>query len=94
VRIVWRRQALADLAALQAYIAKDDPQAAKRIAQRIVGAVEGLASLPSIGRPGRVEGTRELVVARTPYIVPYRLKADEAQILRVYHAARRWPRHL
>ena len=94
MRIVWRRQALADLAALQAYIAEDDPQAAKRIAQRIVGAVEKLASLPSVGRPGRVEGTRELVVARTPYIVPYRLKADEAQILRVYHAARRWPRHL
>jgi toxin ParE1/3/4 len=94
VRIVWRRQALADLAALQAYIAKDDPQAAKRIAQRIVGAVEGLAYLPSLGRPGRVEGTRELVVARTPYIVPYRVKADEAQILRVYHAARRWPSHL
>jgi toxin ParE1/3/4 len=94
VRIVWRRQALADLAALQAYIAQDDAQAARRIAQRIVGAVEGLASLPGIGRPGRVEGTRELVIARTPYIVPYRLKADEAQILRVYHAARRWPRHL
>ena len=89
MRIVWRRQALADLAALQAYIAKDDPQPAKRIAQRSVGAVERLASLPGIGRPGRVEGTRELVVARTPYIVPYRLKADEAQILRVYHAARR-----
>ena len=89
MRIVWRRQALADLAALQAYIAKDDPQPAKRIAQRSVGAVERLASLPGIGRPGRVEGTRELVVARTPYIVPYRLKADEAQILPVYHAARR-----
>ena len=66
MRIVWRRQALADLAALQAHIAKDDPQAAKRIAQRIVGAVERLASLPSIGRPGRGEGPRVLVGGRTP----------------------------
>ena len=79
---------------LQAYISKDDPRAAARTAKRIRSAVEGLTSLPRIGRPGRVEGTRELVVANTPYIVPYRLKADEVQILRVYHTARRWPKRL
>ncbi len=94
MRIVWRPQALADLVALQAYIAKDDPRAASRIARRIKSAVEGLGPLPRIGRPGRIEGTRELVVSGTPYVVPYRLKADEVQILRAYHAARRWPRRL
>ena len=44
-----------------------------------------------IGRPGRVEGTRELVVAGTPYIVPYRVKAEIVQIITVLHSAQRWP---
>ena len=94
MRIVWRRLALDDLAALQAYIAKDDPRAARRVAQRIRTAVEQLATLAQIGRPGRAAGTRELIVTGTPYVVPYRLKADEVEILRVYHAARRWPSRL
>jgi len=94
VRIVWRRQAIDDLLTLQAYIGEDDPRAAARIARRIRSAVEGIASMPRIGRLGRVKGTRELVVAGTPYIVPYRLKVDEVQILRVYHGARRWPKRL
>jgi toxin ParE1/3/4 len=94
VPIVWRRQAIDDLLAMQAYIGKDDPRAAARIAVRIRSAVEGLATQPRIGRPGRVQGTRELVVAGTPYIVPYRLSGDEVHILRVYHGARRWPGRL
>jgi toxin ParE1/3/4 len=94
MRIVWRGQALADLLALQAHIARDDPRAARRVARKIGAAVEQLERFPHIGRTGRVQGTRELVVAGTPYIVPYRIKADEVQILRVYHAARRWPARL
>jgi toxin ParE1/3/4 len=50
-----------------------------------------LADNPHMGRPGRVPGTRELVVTRTPYIVPYRVRGDTLEILRVYHGARRWP---
>jgi addiction module RelE/StbE family toxin len=94
VRIIWRRQALDDLIELQAFMGKDNAGAAARTAQRIRSAVERLASLPRLGRPGRIQGTRELVVPRTPYIMPYRLKADEVQILRVYHAARSWPKRL
>ena len=94
MRIIWRRQALDDLVELQAYISKDDPASRGAHGPKNWSAVERLATLPRIGRPGRVQGTRELVVAGTPYIVPYRLKADEVQILRVYHAARRWPKRL
>ncbi len=94
MRVTSRRLALADLAALQAHIAADDAHAARRVAQTIVTAAQRLAHLPRIGRPGRVAGTRELIVTRTPYIVPYRIVADEVQILRVYHAARRWPARL
>jgi toxin ParE1/3/4 len=59
---------------------------------RIVESVEMLFSAkPAIGRPGRVPGTRELVVPRTPFIVPYRLQRNTLQILRIFHGARRWP---
>lgn len=88
---VWSPQAVEDLAALRAYIARDDPAAAQRIALSIIGAVELLAENPAAGRPGRVPGTRELVIPRTPFIVPYRQHGDVIQVLRVYHGARRWP---
>jgi toxin ParE1/3/4 len=94
LRITWQRQALDDLVELQVFIGKDNPRAAASTARRIRLAVETLGSMPRIGRPGRVKGTRELVIAGTPYIVPYRLKGGEVQILRVYHAARRWPQRL
>jgi toxin ParE1/3/4 len=46
-----------------------------------------LADYPKLGRPGRVKGTRELVVNRTPFIVVYRIKGEIVQILRVLHGA-------
>ena len=49
---------------------------------------------PQIGRPGRVPGTREMIIPKTPYIVPYRLQGNAIQILRIYHGARRWPENL
>jgi toxin ParE1/3/4 len=92
MRIVWSPEAIGDLLALRAHIAEDDPAAARRVAERIVSSVETLlADNPAIGRPGRVPGTRELVVTRTPYIVPYRVKGTTIQVLRVYNGARRWP---
>jgi toxin ParE1/3/4 len=50
-----------------------------------------LAGSPALGRPGRVAGTRELVIPRTPYIVPYRVNGDVVQIITVLHDAQRWP---
>ncbi|MGC2778558.1 MAG: type II toxin-antitoxin system RelE/ParE family toxin [Bradyrhizobium sp.] len=92
---VWSPEAIADLVALRAYIAQDDPAAAQRVALHIIRNVETLLSgHPEMGRLGRVPGTRELVIPRTPYIVPYRLVDDTLQILRVFHRARRWPESL
>ena len=66
--------------------------AARRIVLRILHDVERLLpDNPHMGRPGRVPGTRELVIAQTPTIVPYRVQREAIQILRVYHSARRWP---
>lgn len=70
-------------------IAEDNPAAARRTVLRIRAAVERLAASPSVGRPGRVAGTRELVVPRTPYIVPYRVAGDVVQIITVLHGAQR-----
>ena len=89
---IWSPEAIADLAALRAYIAQDDPAAAQRVALYIIRIVETLLpNGPEMGRTGRVPGTRELVIPRTPYIVPYRLVGNAIQVLRVFHGARRWP---
>ena len=91
MRVRWLRTALANLEAEAAYIAEDDPAAAGRVVQRILRAVDLLKKNPAMGRAGRVAGTRELVVADTPYIIPYRVRGEAVEILRIFHAARKWP---
>lgn len=89
---IWSPEAIADLVALRTYIERDNPAAARRIALQIVQAVETLLPAnPEMGRPGRVLGTRELVIVRTPFIVPYRVRGGAIEVLRVFHGARRWP---
>jgi toxin ParE1/3/4 len=92
MNIVWSPEAIQDLISLRAYIAEDSPAGARRIVARILHDVEHLLpDNPQMGRPGRVPGTRELVIPQTPYIVPYRVQRATLQILRVFHGARRWP---
>ena len=92
MKIKWAPEALRDLAELHAYIAREDPGAADAVVRRILSLVESqLPAMPHLGRPGRVAGTRELVASGTPFIVPYRIRAGQIEIARVYHAARRWP---
>ena len=80
--------------AVGAHIARDDPAAAARVVARIVSGVELLGEQPAIGRVGRIEGTRELVFADVPYIVPYRVTPTSVEILTVMHTARKWPESL
>lgn len=87
----YTRQALADLDAARDYIALDNPRAAAALATRLREAIDGLRQFPERGRPGRVPGTRELVVPRTPFVVPYRLASREIHVLAVLHGARAWP---
>jgi len=94
VTIVWSPRAIEHLAHLRAYIARDNPKAANRIASALLEAVERLAELPNLGRPGRVAGTRELVVPSTPYVIPYRLRADRLEVIAVFHARQKWPKRL
>lgn len=91
MRVRWLRTALRNLDEEVTYIAADDPTAARLVVERVLNAVEDLATHPEIGRPGRVPGTRELVVPKTRYIVPYRVRGDSVEVLRVFHTSRRLP---
>ncbi len=91
MRLRWLRQALRNLDEEAAYIALHDPNAAGLVVQRVLQAVAHLAEHPDLGRPGRVPGTRELVVLRTRYVVSYRVRGDSVEILRVFHSSRRPP---
>jgi len=91
MRIEWSVFAQADRDAIFDYIEADSPQAAITVDDRIRVQVEGLVRFPESGRPGRFEGTRELVIDRTPYIAAYRVASDTVRILRVLHGAQQWP---
>jgi toxin ParE1/3/4 len=93
MRILWLDRAQADIDELFAYLLERNPRAARRVYDTIRQQVNRLADQPQLGRPGRVTGTRELVVVRTPYIVAYTIDrdADAVVVLRVLHGARRWP---
>lgn len=91
MRIRWLRAALRNLDDEASYIALDNALAAQTVVQRVLDAVAQLATQPGMGRPGRVAGTRELVVLKTRYIVPYHVVGDTVVILRVFHTSRRVP---
>ena len=95
MQLRWLTKAIRNLNDEAEYIAENDPAAARRLVQHIYGAVNLLADNPALGHPGRIYGTRELVVPGTRYIIPYRVRPrlKRIEILRVIHSSRRLPRH-
>lgn len=91
MRLEWLPQAQNDFDKIIDYIAEDNPLAAVEQGDEIENQVAGLLNNRHQGRPGRVKGTRELVIVRTPYIAVYRIKKESIQIIRVFHGARLWP---
>ena len=87
----WTRAASRDLESVERYISQDNPETAIDTVVEIIRRVEMLAEHPGMGRPGRVAGTRELVLGGLPYVVPYIHQADTIVILRVLHGAMKWP---
>ena len=95
MKIVWTDLAVQDIDSIYQFIAKQNPKAALRVADTIYQSVEAnLPDHPHAGRPGRVGDTRELVITGLPFIVPYRVHNNEVRVLRVIHAARKWPQSL
>ena len=92
--IRWTSLAAGHLEAAHAYLVEENPKTAGRLIDRILAGIEMLQRYPNLGRNGRVQGTRELVISGTPFVVPYRVSRTQVQILAVLHGARRWPERL
>lgn len=91
MQLEWSIFAQADREAIFDHIEAENPQAAITVDNRIREQVEGLMKFPEMGRPGRVNGTRELIIQRTPYIAAYRIAGKTVRILRELHGAQMWP---
>ena len=91
MRLEWTLKAFDDLVEAGDYITLDNPEATQRMAERAREAIEYLEDHPNIGRPGRLSGTRELVISGTPFVVIYWVRGAAVQVLRVLHHARKWP---
>ena len=91
MQVKWLRQALLNLDQEAGHIAQNNPQAASKFVKHIFASVMILADHPNAGRAGRVPRTRELIIDRYPYIVPYRVKRETVELLRFFHTARKWP---
>lgn len=91
VKVRWTRVAIEDLDHAYDFIAARSPAGARAVIERVESALKALKGHPEIGRPGRVEGTRELVIPGTPFIFAYRSFKKRLEILGFIHAARRWP---
>ena len=93
MQVKWLRKALQNFDDEAEYIALEDLEAARIAVQRIVKTIDLLKDNPALGHPGRIHGTRELVVTDTRYIVPYRVspRLDRIEILRIFHTSRRLP---
>lgn len=90
LKLKWTRRALEQLIEAQDYIARENPVAARQVGERIVDATRLLLSQPRVGHRGRVAGTLEWVVRRTPYFLVYKLEDDELTVLRVIHGKQHW----
>jgi len=91
MRLLWSVLALQDRNAIFDYIERRDPAAAISMDERIGSGIGSLAEFPYIGRPGRVDGTRELFIAQTHFIAAYRLLNDTVTVLRILHGSQQWP---
>ena len=87
----WTPKSLDDLFLIEQYIAEDNPQASVDLTKKIVlTVVEQLSKFQNIGRAGRVYGTRELIIPKTPYIAVYKVRLDTIEVLRVLHTSMKW----
>jgi len=91
MRVRWTSPAAQDLYNIVRHIQRDNPTAAAKVGDQLYRVCSRLARFPSRGRRGRIDGTRELIVAGLPYIVVYRVQDTFVEILRVYHGAQDWP---
>lgn len=92
-KVVWLKRALKNIEDIHRYYCDEGlHEHAKKIVARLLKSIKQLQEFPALGRPGRVSGTRELLIHQAPYIVVYREKELQVEILRVLHSSQKWPR--
>ena len=91
IKVRWSPEAADDLEQIVRRIQRDNPTAARDVAERIYEAIGSLSASPGRGRAGRIQGTRELVLAPLPWIVVYRVRQEAVEVARIYHGAQDWP---
>lgn len=94
MNVVCSRRAIRNLIQLRKHIEKHFEENAALVAAHILKSVDLLQSHPEIGRPGRVVGTRELIVPDTPYVIPYRVRRERLELIAVFHGHQKWPAKL
>jgi addiction module RelE/StbE family toxin len=91
MRVRWTTDAADDLERICDYIAESRPESARRVAQSVVDRIGTLETFPHLGRPGRVQGTREIAFPPLPFVAIYEVDDDQIIVLRILHGAQRWP---
>jgi toxin ParE1/3/4 len=91
MKLVWTSAAVADIEQIFDYLLEKIPDRVTTTIERVFTSVSELRQFPRRGRPGRKEGTRELVLTQLPYLVVYEVVDQSIRVLRVLHGARRWP---
>lgn len=91
MKIKWLRKSINNLEKIAQYIQQDNTSASLQIIAKIQTSVNQLSEFPFMGRKGRIEGTRELIISNSPYIVIYRIQSDQVEILRILHSSQKFP---
>lgn len=92
MKVAWTRRATRHLRAAYDYWSRErSPEAADAMLDRIFASVELLMGNPELGRPGRIAGTRELVLAPMPFVLAYRIRRSKIEVLALLHGSRKWP---
>jgi toxin ParE1/3/4 len=91
MKVRFSKRSIRRLSSIQAYVAKDSPAAAARVAARIAETAMRLEHFPLLGRPGKKPGWREVIVPGLPYIIPYRVVDDLILVDTIIHTSRKWP---
>ena len=90
MKLVWHPLAMADRECIMNFIAREKPLAALALDESFEAHADRIEANPHLYRPGRLAGTREAVV-HPNYVMVYRIEGETITLLRVLHAARRWP---
>jgi toxin ParE1/3/4 len=91
MKIHWSAASIKHLQEITGYLKGESATGTISTRRRIRETVQRIALMPFSGRAGRLEGTREAVVPRTPFIVTYKVSAQAVEILGIWHGARQWP---